>query len=252
MERGLAEGQHGDRGAKGEKSVDEGQYAEVSAAGWAGLWSAVRPAEAPHPVDRGELGEYAVLLRRDARAAARAYPAVAAHLATSCVRCADDLEELVAFVDEERRASAPRAAVAGGLAQVLATLTSPSSGPAAAALRGGPGAAPLPPMATYQTADVTVTVRLGPGAVPGTASLKGLVVHRHSGPAALSGGRAKLLPLGQAGALGATYEAGVDDLGNFVLHDVASGAYRLELYLVDQVVVVDELQTGHDHDQSTA
>lgn len=235
--------------------MDEWQYAEVSAAGWAGLWSAVRPAEAPHPVDRGELGEYAVLLRRDARGAARAHPAIAAHLAARCARCAADLEELLAFVDEEQRAAcvaAPRGAVAGGLAQVLAILIPPSSGPVAAVLRGGAGAGSPPPTASYQTADVTVTVRLSPGAVPGTAALKGLVVPRHSGPAALTGGRAKLLPLGKDGAPAAAYEAGVDDLGNFVLDEVASGAYRLELHLVDQVVVVEELQTGHDHDQSTA
>lgn len=237
---------------KGEKSVDEGQYAEASPAGWAGLWSAVRPAEAPHPVDQGELGEYAVLLQRDGPAgAARALPGIAAHLETRCATCAADLEELVAFLEEERRVAmaAPTAgAGAGGLRRVIATLLgSPSRPPAGAALRGGAA-----PAVTYQTDDVSLTLRLGPGTRPGTASLKGLVVPRHGGPAALAGGQARLLALDEASVPSAHYTAGVDDLGNFVLEGVALGAYRLELHLTSQVVVVDGLQTGRDHDPSTA
>jgi hypothetical protein len=95
---------------------------------WARLWAAVAP-EAPHPITTGELGEFAVLLRRrGASAAVRAYPHVAAHLGLSddpaaaaalgaelpvavaaatgrlrarCQDCADHLEDLLVFADDE-------------------------------------------------------------------------------------------------------------------------------------------------------
>ena len=71
---------------------------------WRRLWDAVHP----HAVDPGDLGQYAVLLRRWGPVAAqRDFPEVAAHLARSCAQCREDLEQLVTLLDRELPAAAP-------------------------------------------------------------------------------------------------------------------------------------------------
>ncbi len=59
---------------------------------------AVRPA---HEIDTGALGEYAeVLMSRGQAAADAAFPEIADHLDGGCARCDDDLDDLVALLDE--------------------------------------------------------------------------------------------------------------------------------------------------------
>jgi hypothetical protein len=56
----------------------------------------------PHPVGAEELGEYAALERlAGPAAAARAFPAIDAHLATGCLACRADLSELFALLDAD-------------------------------------------------------------------------------------------------------------------------------------------------------
>ena len=69
--------------------------------GRARLLAAIEAAEPPHVVDAGTLGEYAELVAVRGRAQAEAsLPEVAAHLASGCAGCADDLRELVALAAE--------------------------------------------------------------------------------------------------------------------------------------------------------
>lgn len=70
---------------------------------WGALWAAVRPEGAVHVVDTARLGEYAMArVQRGEAGAARRFPDVAAHLATSCGLCLNDLDELLAFARVER------------------------------------------------------------------------------------------------------------------------------------------------------
>jgi hypothetical protein len=62
----------------------------------------LRRVVAPHPVDPGELGEYAWVLRREGdQVAAARLPEIARHLNGGCEQCGVDLEDLFAFLDEE-------------------------------------------------------------------------------------------------------------------------------------------------------
>jgi hypothetical protein len=63
------------------------------------LWDAVGAGAVPHALGGGALGLYAATLRRaGAPAAAGSFPAVAAHLATGCPACREDLAALLAFL----------------------------------------------------------------------------------------------------------------------------------------------------------
>ena len=62
---------------------------------WRELWAAVEP----HAVDPGALGDYvALLLQRGPTEAARAFPEVAAHLATGCASCQAATQEIATFL----------------------------------------------------------------------------------------------------------------------------------------------------------
>jgi hypothetical protein len=72
--------------------------------GRARLLAAIEVAGQLHVVDAGTLGEYAELIAVRGQAHADAsFPDVAAHLASGCVSCADDLRELVALTAEPDR-----------------------------------------------------------------------------------------------------------------------------------------------------
>jgi putative tryptophan/tyrosine transport system substrate-binding protein len=65
------------------------------------LWETATAEVAPHPIEPGAIGEYAMLLRRSGtEVAARTFPAVAAHLRAGCPQCRADLLDLEEFVEE--------------------------------------------------------------------------------------------------------------------------------------------------------
>jgi hypothetical protein len=215
---------------------------------WARLLEVLRPDPPPHPVRPGTLWEYAALLRRrGAAAAARAFPEVAAHLAAGCADCEADLADLLAFDDAEER-SARHDPGAGGLRRLFAALLAPPRVPVTAGLRGAGGAPDDVPARTYQADELTLTLRLGPGSRRGTEAVKGLVVSRRGAAPIPPDGAARLVPLGRTEAGAAVHADRVDELGNFVLDDLAPGFYRLELRLGDRVIVVDDLQLGGQMD----
>lgn len=75
--------------------------------GHARLLQAVAAVAPAHVIDPGALGEYAQLVAERGRPHAdRHAPDVAAHLATGCAACADDLRELVELARDEEAVSA--------------------------------------------------------------------------------------------------------------------------------------------------
>jgi hypothetical protein len=77
------------------------QRLRLTVEGRARLLAAIEVAGQPHVVDAGTLGEYAELVAVRGQADADAsMPNVAAHLASGCPGCADDLRELVALAAE--------------------------------------------------------------------------------------------------------------------------------------------------------
>jgi hypothetical protein len=76
---------------------------------WEALWKAARPDAACGGAGAERLGEYAVLLRQSGqKAASGAFPETAAHLATGCARCIEDLESMLELLEAEEREQAPR------------------------------------------------------------------------------------------------------------------------------------------------
>ena len=72
--------------------------------GRARLLAAIEVAGQPHVVDAGTLGEYAELVATRGQIQADAsFPEVAAHLASGCPSCADDLRELATLVGGDSR-----------------------------------------------------------------------------------------------------------------------------------------------------
>jgi hypothetical protein len=68
------------------------------------LWQAARPDTDDHAVDPPTLGEYAAILQLNGRRAAdKAFPSVAQHLAMGCSTCDADLREMLAILAGERR-----------------------------------------------------------------------------------------------------------------------------------------------------
>jgi hypothetical protein len=86
----------------------ERQRVRPTVEGRARLLAAIEAAGWPHVVDSGVLGEYAelVAVRGQAEADA-ALPEVAAHLATGCAECAEDLRELIGMVGDSPHLPTP-------------------------------------------------------------------------------------------------------------------------------------------------
>jgi hypothetical protein len=73
------------------------------------LWAVTRPDVGCHGEGAGAVGEYAALLRRYGRArAAEVFPGVAAHVATGCPVCAEDLQAVLAFLEADEAADPPQ------------------------------------------------------------------------------------------------------------------------------------------------
>ena len=86
----------------------ERQRVRPTVEGRARLLAAIEAAGQPHAVDAGTLGEYAELVAVRGQAQADvSLPEVAAHLASGCTACADDLRELAAMTAEPDRTPQP-------------------------------------------------------------------------------------------------------------------------------------------------
>ena len=78
------------------------------------LLQALEAVAPPHIVDAGTLGEYAQLVvERGRPTAERAFPDVAAHLATGCTECLTDFQDLVEMSAEDEPAPPDRMGFAG-------------------------------------------------------------------------------------------------------------------------------------------
>ena len=165
------------------------QYADVPPERWDRLWREVAPDEPPHAVEPGELGEFATLVRQQGLSAAvRAFPNVAGHLGLDdpaaldgqpaeltdpatlagyvrarCPACAADLQELLAFLDEDEPPAMLAAAALPG-----AIYVPPAAAPPARRARVGP---------------VVVAAAAGVLAL-GAGALLALSAAGHHGPAA--------------------------------------------------------------------
>jgi anti-sigma factor RsiW len=174
--------------------------------------------ECPSPL---RLGEHALgLILGDERWA------IAGHVA-ECQRCAAELRSLRGFLADEP--SAVPSLVDRARRTISAILLPPL---APDRIRG-----PKPvETRSFRADDVTITIRPRPAARRGRVSIYGLV---EGDPDQFAGREARLVV-----AAGSNVVALIDDLGNFLLEDVAPGVYRLELDLADRLIVVHDVSLG--------
>jgi hypothetical protein len=208
--------------------------------GWARLWDVVRPGLDTHPIDPGNLGEYALLVHeRGPAVAEQMFPTVAAHLAGGCEQCAEDLQDLAAQTSEVRADGlAPVDRLLDQVRRVLvAVLVPPPAQALTAAQRGAGG----DESRTYRAGSLSISL-YGAAAPPwagGGADLEGLVVDADMLPGGLAGTSAQLITPD-----GVAHIAPIDELGNFRFEGVSPGRYRLELLLADRSVIIEDLALG--------
>jgi hypothetical protein len=157
--------------------------------------------------------------------------AIAGHVA-ECRRCADELKSFRGFLADEPE---PLPSLAAQVRRVISAILAPSPDLAYGAFRGTSGLQTR----TFRADDVTITIGPGPLARPGRVSIDGLVVGDQGDPDQFSGCQARLMS-----GTGPAVAARVDDLGSFLIEDVAPGVYRLELDLADRLIVVDGISLG--------
>jgi len=171
---------------------------------------------------------------------AQEHLAIAMHV-RDCPRCSDELHTLRNFLAVEDVPNAePRVA---RLRRLIATLlpSAPTSQPLAG-LRGTAEAG----IETYAAGDFKLTISYGPEVrrdagrmSKRVTSLTGLVWSDATTSEATLAGVATL-----TGDDGTARTANVDELGNFTFEDVKVGAYRLEMSLGDQVILIESLRIG--------
>ena len=169
--------------------------------------------------------------------------AIAAHV-VECPRCTAELRTLRDFLAGDLVAGLadPAPGPVERLRRVVASVMAPRPGAGYAGLRGT--AAADAGTRTYQAGDVSISLSTAPAARRGWLSLSGLL-WREDAEGEVAGGTVALLGAGDetpAARAGQTTE--IDELGNFTFDEVEPGAYRLEVTLGDQVVVIDDLQIG--------
>ena len=170
--------------------------------------------------DAHTLGEYALdLVTPDQRTA------IASHV-TDCDECQTELSTLRAFLATPT--SMPES-LADRARRRLATLFKPAPGLAYGGLRGTAESSAQ----IYEVDGVTIT--LAPGAESG--SLIGLVVSEAVPPEQLEGCEVRFV----AGS-GLTSIVQLDNLGNFEIEALAPDVYAVELYLPEDVVVIEGLR----------
>ena len=161
-----------------------------------------------------------------------------------CPLCTAELRTLRDFLAGDLVAglAGPAPGPVERLRRVVATVLGPRPAGACAGLRGVGADART---RTYQAGDVSITVSTAPAARRGWLSLSGLI-WREDADGERAGSSVALIgaeddtPTAQPGQ---TTE--IDELGNFTFDEVEPGAYRLEVTLGDQIVVIDDLPLGH-------
>lgn len=175
----------------------------------------------PHTLGRYELG----VLPREVRAA------ITAHLVV-CPRCADELRQLQDFLAVEPALSAGGAV--RGLRRVVATLLAPPPHGAYGGVRRDEARR----AEMYQAGEMRIAIGVELG-TPRRGDLTGVVWWEGDPLEALGHGAATLIGPG-AQATERTTE--IDDLGNFTVHVVISGTYRLEVTLGDHLAIIEGLR----------
>jgi hypothetical protein len=170
------------------------------------------------------LGEYHLqLLPPDERAS------IAAHLA-ECPICAEEVRVLRRFLADE-----PPPAPAGmgeQLKRIIATLVQPGLEAAYATVRGGGEA----PSRIYRAGDMTITISLEESRRHGRLNLTGQI-WREDVAETLAGRTVSLVAADES-----AMTAVIGDLGDFLIDEVTPSLYRLEIQLMDSVVVVENLR----------
>jgi hypothetical protein len=157
--------------------------------------------------------------------------AIAGHVA-ECQRCTAELRLLRGFIGDE---PAPAPSLADRARRVISAILMPTPKLALGTFRG----ASAGETRSFRAGDVTITLGPGPAARRRRVSLDGLVVGDQGDPDQFAGREARLVP-----ATGTSVVTVIDDLGSFLVDDVAPGVYRLELDLADRLIVVDDVSLG--------
>ncbi len=155
---------------------------------------------------------------------------VAQHV-LGCLECADELKVLRVFLASDP--PPPALTVQERWRRVFATLVLPARRVAASTTRGSPGASGF----EYRAGPIRVVLGAVPAHRRGTVGLDGLVLHDTAAPDAVAGRDVTLSADGVQ-----VHGSRTDDLGNFAFEMVATGVYRLEIHLADEVVVIDDVE----------
>lgn len=169
--------------------------------------------------------------------------AIAAHV-VECPLCTAELRTLRDFLAGDLVAGLadPAPGPVERLRRVVATVLAPRPAGAYAGLRGA--ATADAGTQTYQAGDISISVSTTPAAARGRLSLSGLI-WREDVDGEIAGSMVALIgaeddtPMAQP-----RQTTEIDELGNFTFDEVEPGAYRLEVTLGDQIVVIDNLQFG--------
>lgn len=189
-----------------------------------GLRRALHRFDCPTP---HALGEYALRFTAVDESAR-----IAAHL-RDCPRCADELRQIGAFMDDDDPAPAPALRAGERLRRLVAALLPTPGASGAFALRGDAD----PATRNYEAAGLTITLDLAADR-RGAVALTGLLVPEDEGD--VVAGIAVLL----IDSDGARRDTMADEWGNFAFETVAPGEYRLEITLGDGIVTIDSLPIG--------
>jgi anti-sigma factor RsiW len=168
--------------------------------------------------------------------------AIAAHV-VECPLCTAELRTLRDFLAGDLVAGLadPAPGPVERLRRVVATVLAPRPAGAYAGLRG---AAADTGTRTYQAGDISISLSTAPVGRRGWLSLSGLI-WRENVDGEVAGSAVALIGVEddvRTAQPGQTTE--MDELGNFTFDEVDPGAYRLEVTLGDQIVVIDDLQLG--------
>jgi hypothetical protein len=180
-----------------------------------------------HPIDPGSFGEYALLLQqRGANTAARAFPAIAAHLRAGCAQCTEDLAGFAA----DGVAMPTTSGLKDVLRRRVATLIAGPGQQLATSFRGATAATTW----TFVIEPVLLTIN-ATIEEDGFVLVEGIL----GGTEVPEGGQVRFVD-----AHGREHVALIDTLGNFAAPGVRPGTYRLEIELDQDVLTIESLVLG--------
>ncbi|HEX5416094.1 MAG TPA: hypothetical protein VFZ25_10540 [Chloroflexota bacterium] len=159
---------------------------------------------------------------------------IAGHV-LGCDRCADELRRLREFMAGGLRPVRPDG-LPERIRRIVANLVPPAASPAFAGLRGTSDEVAR----VYQAGNLLLALEWRPDVRPGRFTLVGLAMPEAAADASAEPDLADR-PVHLIAGPGPALVERTDELGNFQFADLAPGAYRLELDLDGEVVVVEDL-----------